>query len=84
MEFALKTCDSHSQEKDTESAIATLKAFERLDHKLNCSAAINLSFLYFHERDYLQAAKYVDVAIEADRFTMRDFVFMQQSMLTLQ
>ena len=50
------------QEKDTKSAIATLKAFERLDHKLNCSAAINLSFLYFHERDYLQAAKYVDVA----------------------
>ena len=57
------------QEKDTEAAIRTLKAFERHDHKIkNCSAAINLSFLYFHERDYRQAAKFVDVAIEADRF----------------
>ena len=37
-------------------------------------AATNISFLYFLERDYINAGKYADYAIEYDRYNAKALV----------
>ncbi|VDP96158.1 unnamed protein product [Trichobilharzia regenti] len=49
-------------------AIDTLKSFERKDARIACTAATNLSFLYFLEGDLQQADRYADQALAADRY----------------
>lgn len=56
------------KQKDFNQAIETLKSFEKKDSKVACTAATNLSFLYFLENDLAQADKYAEVAMTADRY----------------
>ncbi|RTG89216.1 intraflagellar transport protein 88 [Schistosoma bovis] len=56
------------KQKDFHQAIVTLKSFERKDTRVACTAATNLSFLYFLEGDLLQAEKYADQALSVDRY----------------
>ncbi|XP_026000378.1 intraflagellar transport protein 88 homolog isoform X1 [Astatotilapia calliptera] len=49
-------------------AVETLKAFEKKDSRVKSAAATNLSFLYFLEKDYDQADRYADLAMNADRY----------------
>ncbi|KAK3576957.1 hypothetical protein CHS0354_005962 [Potamilus streckersoni] len=56
------------KQKDFNQAIETLKSFEKKDSKVACTAATNLSFLYFLENDLAQADKYAEVAMQADRY----------------
>ncbi|CAH1799275.1 unnamed protein product [Owenia fusiformis] len=56
------------QMKYSKMAIETLKSFEKKDTKVASTAATNLSFLYFLENDLSQAAKYAEVAMQADRY----------------
>ena len=57
-----------------EDAIEVLKGFERKDAMLKAMAAINLSFIYFLEGDYLQAEKHADQAIKSDRYNAKGLV----------
>ncbi|KAG7502244.1 intraflagellar transport protein 88-like isoform X1 [Solea senegalensis] len=50
------------------SAVETLKTFEKKDSRVKSAAATNLSFLYFLEKDYDQADRYSDLAMNADRY----------------
>ncbi|KAM7540806.1 hypothetical protein Aperf_G00000038221 [Anoplocephala perfoliata] len=50
-------------------AIETLKSFENKDTRAACTAATNLSFLYFLEGDFTQADRYADLALAADRYS---------------
>uniref|UniRef100_A0AAQ5YSD9 Intraflagellar transport protein 88 homolog n=1 Tax=Amphiprion ocellaris TaxID=80972 RepID=A0AAQ5YSD9_AMPOC len=50
------------------SAVETLKTFEKKDSRVKSAAATNLSFLYFLEKDYDQADRYADLAMNADRY----------------
>ncbi|XP_064596903.1 intraflagellar transport protein 88 homolog isoform X2 [Liolophura sinensis] len=56
------------KQKDFQQAIETLKSFEKKDSKVASTAATNLSFLYFLEKDMAQADKYADIAMAADRY----------------
>ncbi|VDP24165.1 unnamed protein product [Schistosoma margrebowiei] len=56
------------KQKDFHQAIVTLKSFERKDTRVACTAATNLSFLYFLEGDLIQAEKYADQALSVDRY----------------
>ncbi|CAH8527505.1 unnamed protein product [Dicrocoelium dendriticum] len=49
-------------------AIETLKSFERKDTHVASTAATNLSFLYFLEGDLIQADRYAEQAMTADRY----------------
>ncbi|XP_047225998.1 intraflagellar transport protein 88 homolog isoform X4 [Girardinichthys multiradiatus] len=49
-------------------AVETLKTFEKKDSRVKSVAATNLSFLYFLEKDYDQADRYADLAMNADRY----------------
>ncbi|XP_040004867.1 intraflagellar transport protein 88 homolog isoform X3 [Xiphias gladius] len=49
-------------------AVETLKTFEKKDSRVKSAAATNLSFLYFLEKDYDQADRYADLAMNADRY----------------
>ncbi|KAF6772474.1 hypothetical protein AHF37_08911, partial [Paragonimus kellicotti] len=49
-------------------AIETLKSFERKDTRVASTAATNLSFLYFLEGDLVQADRYAEQALTADRY----------------
>nr|XP_043874951.1 intraflagellar transport protein 88 homolog isoform X1 [Solea senegalensis] len=49
-------------------AVETLKTFEKKDSRVKSAAATNLSFLYFLEKDYDQADRYSDLAMNADRY----------------
>ncbi|KAM3176104.1 hypothetical protein ACTXT7_007179 [Hymenolepis weldensis] len=57
------------RQRDFHKAIETLKSFENKGTKIACTAAINLSFLYFLEGDFVQADRYADIAITADRYS---------------
>lgn len=50
-------------------AVETLKSFENKDTRTACTAATNLSFLYFLEGDFAQADRYADQALAADRYS---------------
>lgn len=57
-----------------EDAMEVLKGFERKDAILKAMAAINLSFIYFLEGDYMQAEKHADQAIKSDRYNAKGLV----------
>ncbi|KAK4470466.1 hypothetical protein MN116_006018 [Schistosoma mekongi] len=56
------------KQRDFHQAISTLKSFERKDPRVASTAATNLSFVYFLEGDLIQAEKYADQALVADRY----------------
>ncbi|XP_058247375.1 intraflagellar transport protein 88 homolog isoform X2 [Hemibagrus wyckioides] len=49
-------------------AVDTLKAFEKKDSRVKSAAATNLSFIFFLEKDYDQADRYAELAMNADRY----------------
>lgn len=46
--------------KELSKAVQTLKAFEKVESRMQSAAATNLSFLYFREMQHAQADKYAD------------------------
>ena len=60
--------------KQFEKAIEQLKAFERKDVWLKARAAVNLSFLYFHEGDVAQASRHAHLAVRHDRYNAKALV----------
>lgn len=56
----------HLKKRELKEAIETLKRFERKDSRTASTAATNLSFLYFVQKDLVQAEKHADEAINAD------------------
>ncbi|KAG8000882.1 Intraflagellar transport protein 88-like protein [Nibea albiflora] len=69
---AIKNDKLHQMERDLSclcyQAVETLKTFEKKDSRVKSAAATNLSFLYFLEKDYDQADRYADLAMNADRY----------------
>ncbi|XP_041858292.1 intraflagellar transport protein 88 homolog isoform X2 [Melanotaenia boesemani] len=59
---------TYLRQKDFNQAVETLKTFEKKDSRVKSAAATNLSFLYFLEKDYDQAERYADLAMNADRY----------------
>uniref|UniRef100_A0A0R3T9T1 TPR_REGION domain-containing protein n=1 Tax=Rodentolepis nana TaxID=102285 RepID=A0A0R3T9T1_RODNA len=59
----------HLRQRDFHKAIETLKSFENKGSKIACTAGVNLSFLYFLEGDFVQADRYADIALAADRYS---------------
>ncbi|XP_076857925.1 intraflagellar transport protein 88 homolog isoform X2 [Brachyhypopomus gauderio] len=59
---------TYLRQKDFKQAVETLKAFEKKDSRVKSAAATNLSFLYFLEKDYDQADRYAELAMNADRY----------------
>ncbi|VDM31519.1 unnamed protein product [Hydatigera taeniaeformis] len=57
------------RQRDFHPAIETLKSFENKDTRTACTAATNLSFLYFLEGDFAQADRYANQALAADRYS---------------
>ncbi|KAI1286930.1 Intraflagellar transport protein 88 -like protein [Halotydeus destructor] len=58
----------HLKKREFKRAIETLQNFEKKDTKAASTAATNLSFLYLVQNELVQADKYADDAISADRF----------------
>lgn len=73
-ELEIGKASYHLRRKEFDAAIDILKRFERKDASLMARAATNLSFLYFLEGDFLQAERYADVAVKADRYNSRALV----------
>ncbi|XP_068184612.1 intraflagellar transport protein 88 homolog isoform X3 [Antennarius striatus] len=59
---------TYLRQKDFNQAVETLKTFEKKDSRVKSAAATNLSSLFFLERDYDQADRYADLAMNADRY----------------
>ncbi|XP_041114744.1 intraflagellar transport protein 88 homolog isoform X3 [Polyodon spathula] len=59
---------TYLRQKDFNQAVETLKMFEKKDSRVKSAAATNLSFLYFLEKEYGQAERYADLAMNADRY----------------
>ncbi|XP_029967937.1 intraflagellar transport protein 88 homolog [Salarias fasciatus] len=59
---------TYLRQRDFNQAVETLKTFEKKDSRVKSAAATNLSFLYFLEKDYEQADRYADLAMNADRY----------------
>ncbi|KAM3607785.1 uncharacterized protein V6R79_013939 [Siganus canaliculatus] len=59
---------TYLRQKDFNQAVETLKTFEKKDSRVKSAAATNLSFLYLLEKDYDQADRYADLAMNADRY----------------
>ncbi|XP_043987782.1 intraflagellar transport protein 88 homolog isoform X3 [Gambusia affinis] len=59
---------TYLRQKDFNQAVETLKTFEKKDSRVKSAAATNLSFLYFLEKEYDQADRYADLAMNADRY----------------
>ncbi|XP_023259039.1 intraflagellar transport protein 88 homolog isoform X5 [Seriola lalandi dorsalis] len=59
---------TYLRQRDFNQAVETLKTFEKKDSRVKSAAATNLSFLYFLEKDYDQADRYSDLAMNADRY----------------
>ncbi|XP_034549851.1 intraflagellar transport protein 88 homolog isoform X2 [Notolabrus celidotus] len=59
---------TYLRQRDFNQAVETLKTFEKKDSRVKSAAATNLSFLYFLEKDYDQADRYADLAMNADRY----------------
>lgn len=58
------------KKKNIDSAIETLKSFEKKDKLLMAKAASNISFLYFLENDIKNSEKYSEIAIDYDRYNV--------------
>lgn len=65
---------AYLKKKEIEKAIETLKCLEKKDKATMSRVASNISFLYFLERNYVDAEKYVDIAINHDRYNARALV----------
>ncbi|RVE58222.1 hypothetical protein OJAV_G00206940 [Oryzias javanicus] len=59
---------TYLRQKDFNQAVETLKTFEKKDSRAKSAAATNLSFIYFLEKDYDQADRYADLAMNANRY----------------
>lgn len=59
---------TYLRQKDFNNAVETLKTFEKKDSRVKSAAATNLSCLYFLEKDFEQADRYADLAMNADRY----------------
>ncbi|XP_077437105.1 intraflagellar transport protein 88 homolog isoform X2 [Vanacampus margaritifer] len=59
---------TYLRQKDFNQAVAILKTFEKKDSKVKSAASTNLSALFFLEKDYEQAERYADLAMNADRY----------------
>lgn len=59
---------TYLRQKDFNKAVETLKTFEKKDSRVKSAAATNLSCLYFLEKDFEQADRYADLAMNADRY----------------
>jgi intraflagellar transport protein 88 len=59
------------KKKNIDSAIETLKSFEKKDKLLMAKAASNISFLYFLENDIKNSEKYSEIAIDYDRYNVK-------------
>jgi intraflagellar transport protein 88 len=57
-----------------EQAIETLKSYEKKEQQLVAYAATNLSFIYFHEADFVNAVKYADLAMKHNRYNAKALV----------
>jgi len=64
----------YMRRRNFSKAIELLKAFEKKDETLKAKAATNLSFLYFLERDVVQADEYADLAVRHDRYNAKALV----------
>ena len=62
------------KQKDIDSAISALKAFEKKDKRLMNRAATNLGFLYLLEQDFVNAEKYCDMALSFDPYNSKALV----------
>lgn len=71
----LENCSQDLYKNVTHQAIETLKSFENKDTRAACTAATNLSFLYFLEGDLAQADRYADLALAADRYSPSGKIF---------
>lgn len=72
MEIAKSMFFMRSRQFD--KAIETLKSYEKKDQQLMVHAATNLSFIYFHEGDWVNAVKYADLAMKHDRYNAKALV----------
>ncbi|XP_060785593.1 intraflagellar transport protein 88 homolog isoform X2 [Neoarius graeffei] len=59
---------TYLRQRNFNQAVDTLKAFEKKDSRVKSAAATNLSFLYFLEKDFDQADRYAELAMNADRY----------------
>lgn len=62
------------KKKEFDKAIELFKGFEKKDKVKMAIAANNISFLYFLERDYDNAEKYSQIAIQHDRYNAKALV----------
>jgi intraflagellar transport protein 88 len=62
------------KKKEIERAIETLKGLEKKDKTTMSRVASNISFLYFLEKNYSEAERYVDIALSNDRYNARALV----------
>jgi len=60
--------------KEIDTAIESLKSFEKKDKNMMAIASNNISFLYFLERDIDSADTFADVAIKHDRYNSKALV----------
>ena len=69
--------------KNFNMAIDTLKDFEKRDVKVASSAATNLSFLYYLENDLVNAHKYSDLSLRADKYNPAGKTFFNKFNISL-
>lgn len=62
------------KKKQIDKAIETLKTLEKKDKVTMGRVASNISFLHFLENDFKNAEKYVDIAINYDRYNAKSLV----------
>ncbi|XP_015234356.1 PREDICTED: intraflagellar transport protein 88 homolog isoform X1 [Cyprinodon variegatus] len=60
---------TYIRQQDYNQAVEILKTFEKKDSRVKGVAATNLTSLYFLEKDYEQAERYADLAINTDRYS---------------
>lgn len=64
----------HVKNKNIEVAIDSLKSFEKKDKRMMTLASTNLGFLYLLEKDFENAEKYCDMALNNDRYNSKALV----------
>jgi intraflagellar transport protein 88 len=70
-ELEIQKSIQYMKSRDFVQAVESLKSFEKKDEKLVGTAATNLSFIFFLEREYKQSEHYADLAIEHDRYNSK-------------
>lgn len=74
MEMEISKGIAYLKRKNIAAAIEVFKSFETKDEGLIDQAATNLSFLFFLEGDYKNAAKYAELAVKTVRYDARAHV----------